>query len=42
MNSINQQKVVEDNRFVTNNRPIYIELPNEKYHTIPTDPAKKS
>ncbi|KAL1501147.1 hypothetical protein ABEB36_006531 [Hypothenemus hampei] len=34
MHSINQQKVVEDNRFVMNGRPIYIELPNEKYQII--------
>ncbi|XP_066152915.1 uncharacterized protein [Euwallacea fornicatus] len=41
MHSINQQKVVEDNRYISNTRPIYIELPNEKYHTIPPDNVKK-
>ncbi|CAG9764049.1 unnamed protein product [Ceutorhynchus assimilis] len=42
MHSINQQKIIEDNRFVSNTRPIYIELPNEKYHAIPTDVVKKA
>ncbi|XP_050296435.1 kielin/chordin-like protein [Anthonomus grandis grandis] len=41
MHSINQQKIIEDNRFVTNSRPIYIELPNEKYHTTTESTAKK-
>lgn len=41
MNSVNQQKVVQDNQFVSNTRPIYIELPNEKYQAIATDPNNK-
>lgn len=33
MKQLNAQKVVEENRFLsTNNHPIYIELPNEKYN----------
>ncbi|KAH1000715.1 neurogenic locus notch homolog protein 3 isoform X1 [Dendroctonus ponderosae] len=39
MNSINQQKITEDNRCVSGSRPIYIELPNEKYHAIAAVPA---
>ena len=34
MNSLNNNKVIEDNRFLSNSRPIYIELPNEKMNTI--------
>ncbi|XP_019877040.1 balbiani ring protein 3 [Aethina tumida] len=37
MNSLNSKQIVEDNRFLSNNRPIYIELPNEKYSTISAD-----
>ncbi|KAK9878499.1 hypothetical protein WA026_022395 [Henosepilachna vigintioctopunctata] len=42
MNSLNNNKIVEDNRFLSNTRPIYIELPNEKYNTISSDLSKSS
>lgn len=37
MNNLSNNKVVEDSRFLSNNRPIYIELPNEKYNSISPD-----
>lgn len=41
MNSVNQEKMLQDNQFVSSTRPIYIELPNEKYQAIATDPTTK-
>ncbi|EFA05918.2 zonadhesin isoform X2 [Tribolium castaneum] len=37
MNSLSSTKVGDDAGFLSNNRPIYIELPNEKYNTISPD-----
>ncbi|XP_045483161.1 balbiani ring protein 3-like [Harmonia axyridis] len=42
MNSISNNKVIEDNRFLSATRPIYIELPSEKYNTASSDSSKSS
>lgn len=34
MNSLGQNKVVDNVTFLPNNRPIYIELPNEKFSSL--------
>ncbi|XP_076257897.1 uncharacterized protein LOC143194965 [Rhynchophorus ferrugineus] len=41
MNTLHQEKVIQDSKFTPNNRPIYIELSNEKNPSAAVPPTKQ-
>lgn len=42
VNNLHTIKVVDENRFLSNNRPIYIELPNEKYSSLSSEKTESA